>query len=119
MEIVDDEEGYGIRTGEITCGRYGTERVVNGIVEQCSGVNNEETESPMYEGDIFKGNPMDDAPLFVVKFGLYLEDGHAHEAGFYGEMIGNPDVKVSCIAWHSGPVIGNIHDNPELLEEAT
>ena len=74
----------------------------------------------MFEGDIIEGNPLPGAPLFVVKFGLFIDDitNLGIEAAFYGERVDDKRLTTACVSWHSGRVIGNVHQHPALLAPA-
>ena len=80
----------------------------------------------IFEGDIIKYEPEDPAMFVgVVKFGEYSPDGgalHATNIGFYVEWLEHdgkrPYLRKDLGFWakfRKIEIIGNIHDNPELL----
>ena len=84
----------------------------------------------IFEGDIFKYE-YEDSDVFVgvVKGGEYSPDGgalHATNVGFYAEWAEHDGKRCYLrkdlgfwVKFRKIEIIGNIHDNPELLEEAT
>lgn len=99
VEFVDPE----------TVGRY--------VCNDCNG-------NRAFEGDIIKNNLGDD--IGVIRFGEYRntfnDDEFAAHVGFYVEWHGNKAahlLRKDVGFWlNMVPVIGNIHDNPELLRPA-
>lgn len=98
---------------ETDCGYYYPDyhEVIPETVEQCSGVP-DKNGTLMYEGDIVKGS---------FDFGLEIMSVCAFKDGAFGLTA------KQCGAYHFSAftsicnvkyeVIGNIHDNPELLEK--
>lgn len=77
-----------------------------------------------FDGDIIKNNLGDD--IGVIRFGEYRntfnDDNFAAHVGFYVEWHGDKAARLlrkDVGFWlNMVPVIGNIHDNPELLRPA-
>ncbi len=71
----------------------------------------------VFEGDIVRS----DNYIGVVKLGYYTADGVKH-IGFYTKWVSGVNYKhirrdlVYWVQGNNAVVIGNIHDNPELLE---
>lgn len=89
------------------------------VVMQYTGLKDKNGKE-IYEGDIL-GYPN---PLVkdVVKFGLYDNkmsyDCHVEGNGFYLERIGEGKVIQEFLVSGHTEIIGNIYENPELLEKA-
>ena len=68
----------------------------------------------IYEGDIVKTDNHNGIHFFAVK---YIVDSGGSLGAF--EFVSNEDnvLSVHCEAINNGEVIGNIYENPELLEE--
>ena len=77
----------------------------------------------IFEGDIIrctlKSEEID--MLAVVKYGKYIDADSLDDSAYLGWYL---DIKNKCVSILSGEndglefeIIGNIHDNPELLEE--
>lgn len=81
------------------------------VLEQFTNNHDYYTKEELFEGDVMER----DGKRFVIKF---------NGCGFVGEQIGKPNFLLSlCLLCHltsefrlPGKKIGNIHDNPELLE---
>lgn len=79
----------------------------------------------IYDWDIFK--ILDDNIFWIVKFGTYSDDEQystMFHTGWYIERIVSQDHELEVIdtesinnAIENGHVIGNIYENPELLED--
>lgn len=76
----------------------------------------------IYEGDIVKAG---DGEIFIVKYGEHntSEWNDAYELGFYVESNSEEEIsraiRIDIVFWveyRKLEVIGNIHENPELLE---
>lgn len=74
----------------------------------------------IFEGDIVKD---DRKYIYIVKFGLHDIDCcgccyTSHQSvGFYLDYINGGNIVADDDSWEYLTVIGNIHDNPELLNE--
>lgn len=66
----------------------------------------------IYEGDILRSN---NGRIWEVKFGSCLKGSIAIEAAFYCEDVKNHDEDV-VMEWAEDEIIGNIHENQELLK---
>ena len=78
------------------------------ITEQCTGLQEDE-DLFWYEGDI---GEFDNGDRFVIKCEDWLE--------FYVEWIGEPECENQARDFYRikcAELIGNIHDNPDLLEK--
>ena len=85
--------------------------IIKKTVGQFTNNHDYYTKEELFEGDVMER----DGKRFVIKF---------NGCGFVGEQIGKPNFLLSlCLLCHltsefrlPGKKIGNIHDNPELLE---
>lgn len=79
----------------------------------------DKNDQELYEDDIVKSNVCN----FIIRFGEYSnnnDDKNTH-LGFYLEQVGNevPGIRCDFLFWLNECnliKIGNIHENPELLE---
>lgn len=86
------------------------------IVEQCTGLKDKNGRE-IYEGDIVRDVEVED-DIAVIEWGL--EKDNDVRAGYYANWQ-NPEYEKWVITVNDGKafeVIGNIHENPELLEES-
>lgn len=96
-------------------------------VGQYTGLTDKNSKK-IFEGDIVKDKSL---PIVcgigVIEFGNYemrmdsslINDDYSYHIGFYVKWIGIVDYRKDLAFWHNKvEVIGNIHDNPELLKEA-
>lgn len=94
------------------------------IVEQCTGLKDKNGRL-VYEGDIVKAEVEEPERkvIGIITFGRYV-----HDLGFYVHWKGAPaELRKYCPGWRqdlfywleeeSLEVIGNIHENPDLLED--
>ena len=85
----------------------------------------------IFEGDIVESDNGRQSAIFVIQFGEYYPKmfykmldkftpgkKHLPAVGFYGKSIDKGE-EVILFQSQCVTVIGNIHDNPELLEETT
>ena len=81
------------------------------ILTQYTGLKDKNGKE-IYEGDVYQEQHM--SPV-VIKFGDYSVDYYTEViAGFYCEVIGDR-TSTWCVQ-DGGEVIGNIYENPELLD---
>ena len=122
----DDGSGHGLKN---IVGKYLSEPGGHAIIEQYTGLK-DANGNEIYESDILQCG----SHLYIVKFGHYDNDatdidGLEHGYGWFGEKI-PPDPKdkwtycgiLSFANWAETlskitTIIGNIHQNPELLRE--
>lgn len=79
---------------------------------QYTGINDEENKE-IYEGDIIEGgylNPLSNK--FMSKKYIVVYD----KGSFVGKLIGHTPYGDTWLHFIKGKVIGNIYENPELLE---
>lgn len=118
--IIDNHFGIFENTAELVC-------VAPETVGQYTGLNDNNGKK-IFEGDIIKADNGKQSYISVVKFGEYYPKlffamldicctgvQHLNANGFYAETTKHEDM----ILFKSRHlvVIGNIHDNPELLKE--
>jgi uncharacterized phage protein (TIGR01671 family) len=84
------------------------------VVMQSTGLLDDSQKTQIFEGDILKAP---NESLWVVKFGLAIlpDEQIGFTAAFYAECISNKHKDVS-VGWYGGDVVGNIYENPELME---
>lgn len=100
--------------GEVMTVQSPRKWIVNGVVEQYTGLN-DKNDREIYEGDIVRIDSMDELRVGYVDL---VNDQ-------YCIVCGEDDEGYKIVAefyYYSKPeenceVIGNIHENPELLEE--
>lgn len=68
----------------------------------------------IYEGDIVKTDNYNGVHYFVVEF---MEKYCGSLSAFVFDCVDGEYSSVHCEATHSSEVIGNIYENPELLED--
>lgn len=100
------------------CDEFVTLKIV-GFIEfedtellQYTGINDEENKE-IYEGDIIEGgylNPLSNK--FMSKKYIVVYD----KGSFVGKLIGHTPYGDTWLHFIKGKVIGNIYENPELLE---
>lgn len=82
---------------------------------QCSGMRVNE-DRLLFEGDIVDVF----GSLVIIKYGTY-KSGLKHKRTFYGWYCqwinGSGDSTIVANALHDLVIVGNIHDNPELIEQ--
>lgn len=112
--------GYGIRYKSSDClilyDNYGVEHeIVRETVGRCSDLMDKNSMN-IFEGDIHK-NVHNDL-LFIACLGAYFDTEYETDAyGWYWKCINRDYVSGFSGYEHSYVnIIGNIHDNPELLE---
>jgi uncharacterized phage protein (TIGR01671 family) len=126
--IIPQENADGFTTDYSTNGEdkesYGFDNwyaVIPETVGQYTGLKNKNGKE-IYEGDIARE---EDGGLFTVKYGEHntSEWNDTHELGFYVESNSEEEIsraiRTDIIFWvkyRKLEVIGNIHNNPELLE---
>lgn len=90
--------------------------VIPDTVGQYTGLT-DKTGAKIFEGDILQYLVrQENIERFVVKFGQYDE----YHVGFYAEAISEKDAYRMDLAWwvnvRNAFVVGNVFDNPEMLE---
>jgi len=102
---------YCIENGQFcrSCGPYGQEysQPTDSILMQYTGLK-DKNGVEIYEGDILKDHSEDDIVLTVVVWNNF-------NCGFYTDYSNDPLEAYACEDYE---VIGNIHENPELLENS-
>lgn len=83
------------------------------IVEQCTGLK-DKNDKLIYEGDIVKITG--DVMTIPLKYMDCLFKVIWADIGFCFELLNEKDVPGFCECWEY-EVVGNCHENPELLEE--
>lgn len=98
--------------------------VVPSTVGQYTGLPDKNVGN-IFEGDVIRADETTDYALGVVKYGLYYESYFSNEImhiGFYVdwiEKVNNHFLRHDLGYWFPKcEIIGNIYDNPELLEDA-
>ena len=133
VRLHDDKgnESHRIYRGyaETDCGDYYPDcyEVDPATVGQFTGLTDKNGKK-IFEGDILQYSIEEDQAVFVgaVKFGEFNPDGGAlltTNVGFYVEMVDQEGQRTYMrkdigfwVKFRQVEVIGNIHDNPELLE---
>jgi len=80
-------------------------------IEQYTGLKDKNGKE-IYEGDILS----DGIKRAVVKYGEFNLKGLIKSVGFFGEVTNSMTHDIVIIS--KGRIIGNIHENPDLLPEA-
>lgn len=95
--------------------------VIPETIGKCSG-RCDISGKPMYEGDVFESHQGSKilAVTMILKYGTYqaycpADKTFMDSVGFYVEAKGYPNMPMGDTESYA-KVIGNIHDNPELLE---
>ena len=115
----DDLTGNGWVYGDFSHGYYGNECLVDEIivdektVGQFTGLRDADGRE-LYEGDVIRSVMLPHMRTTVCNGGVEYRNG-----AFYVEYIDHTYANLGDLIFYSGTsstVIGNIHDNPELLE---
>ena len=106
MAILERFSKYGYEATEI-CKRT---KVIPETVGQCVGLNDKNGKK-IFEGDIVKDRGL----LYGRVIYATPQDGYSGMSGFMVDDV-NDGLQDYNGFWHMVEVIGNIHDNPELLE---
>lgn len=101
--------------------------VIPETVGQYTGLT-DKNGNKIFEGDIVKDNTLPiTCGVGVIEFGNYetkmnsslINDNYSYHIGFYITWDDTLDFREDLAFWNEKiEVIGNIHDNPELLKEA-
>lgn len=111
--FVDDSKNDDLIIGKKD-GVFFREYIKSDTIRQFTGLPDKENKR-IFEADIFK---TDDGHIGVVTFGAYKQDGAQHY-GFYIKW-NDEQLRKDILYWiDKGCVVGNVHDNPELLEGTT
>lgn len=84
------------------------------VVEQCTGIK-DATGNLIYEGDIISGRNPDVKHVVKHEEDLALFLAHLLPLNEFGTLTSN--ISQAWIDEFSKRIVGNIHENPELLEE--